>query len=123
MKDWLKNKEKFENLDSSKLSLTTLHKGSGPKYPDTYNKLIDYIEFNRKLGLPITTWPLLLKFYKYEPERKDLSINANLQLLYRVPIEVSFPPWYDFLSTPVYASFHPGICFFPPWYMFLSTLI
>ena len=25
LRDWLKNKEKFENLDSNKLSLTTLH--------------------------------------------------------------------------------------------------
>ena len=81
LRDWLKNKEKFENLDSNKLSLTTLHKGPSPKYPETNNKLIDYIEFNRKLGLPITTWSLLLELYKLEPERKDLSIKTNLQLL------------------------------------------
>ena len=60
LRDWLKNKEKFESLDSNKLSLTTLHKGRRPKYPETNNKLIDYIEFNRKLGLPITTWVLLI---------------------------------------------------------------
>lgn len=83
LRDWLKNKEKFENLDSTKLSLSTLHKGPSPKYSETNNKLIDYIEFNRKLGLPITTWALLLELYKLEPEKKDLSINANLQLLYR----------------------------------------
>lgn len=78
-----KNKEKFENLDSNKLSLTTLHNGPSPKYPETNNKLIDYIEFNRKLGLPITTRSLLLELFKLEPERKDCNINANLQLLYR----------------------------------------
>ena len=83
MRDWLKNKEKFENLDWNKLSLTTLHKGPSPKYLETNNKLIDYIKFNRKLGLPITTWSLLIELYKLEPERKDYNINANLQLLYR----------------------------------------
>ena len=79
----MKNKEKFENLDSTKLSLTTLHKGRPIKYPETNNKLIDYIEFNRKLGLPITTWALLIELYKLEPERKEMNIKANLQLLYR----------------------------------------
>ena len=83
LRDWLKNKEKFENLDSTKLSLTTLHKGRPIKYPETNNKLIDYIEFNRKLGLPITTWALLIELYKLEPERKEMNIKANLQLLYR----------------------------------------
>ena len=47
---WIKNKDKFVNLPSEKLSLTTLHKGRQVKYPDINNKLIDYIEFNRKMG-------------------------------------------------------------------------
>ena len=63
LRDWLKNKEKFENLDSIKLSLTTLHKGRPVKYPEVNNKMIDYIEFNRKSGLPITTCALLIKLY------------------------------------------------------------
>ena len=41
LRDWLKNKEKFENLDSNILSLTTLYKDPSPKYPETNNKLID----------------------------------------------------------------------------------
>ena len=41
LRDWLKNKEKFENLDSNKLSLTTLIRGPSPKYPETNNKFID----------------------------------------------------------------------------------
>ena len=40
-------------------------------------------EFNRKLGLPITTWSLLLELYKYEPERKNAKIKTNLHLICR----------------------------------------
>ena len=77
-----KIKEKFESLDSNKLSLTTLHKGLPTKYPETNYKLIDYIEFNLKLGLPIITWALLRELYKLEPKRKEMNIKANL-LLFR----------------------------------------
>lgn len=77
MRGWLKIKEKFESLDSNKLSLTTLHKGLPTKYPETNYKLIDYIEFNLKLGLPITTWALLRKLYKLETKRKEMNIKAN----------------------------------------------
>ena len=83
LRGWIKNKVNFENLPSEKLSLTTLHKGGNVKYPDVNNKLIDYIEFNRKLGFAVTTWSLLLELYKYIPERKEYKIKSNLELLYR----------------------------------------
>ena len=53
------------------------------KYPDVKNKLIDYIEFNRKMGFAVITWSLLLELYKYVPERKEYKIKSNLELLYR----------------------------------------
>ena len=78
----IKNKDKFVNLPSEKLSLTTLHKGRQVKYPDINNKLIDYIEFNLKWVLLLTTWSLLLELYKYVPERKEYKIKSKLELLY-----------------------------------------
>jgi hypothetical protein len=53
------------------------------KHQTSYNKLIDFVECNRKLGISITTWGLLLELFRIEPERKSHKITINLQLLYR----------------------------------------
>ena len=47
----------------------TLNTGPKFQYQEVYNKFIDFIEFNRKLFNPITTWSLLLKLYEIVPNR------------------------------------------------------
>ena len=37
LRGWIKNKDKFVNLPSEKLSLTILYKGGHVKYPDINN--------------------------------------------------------------------------------------
>ena len=64
-------------------ALTTLHQGVNVKYPNTNDKLIDYTEFNLKMGFPITNWSILLKLYINEQERKEFKIKSNLELIYR----------------------------------------
>ena len=90
LRDWIKNRDKFENVDSDKLNKSTLHKGAKVIYQQAYNKLIDFIECNRKLGIPITTWGLLIELFKIEPERKNYKIKTNLQLLYRFMNKYSY---------------------------------
>ena len=58
LRDWINNNDKFVNLPLKKLSLNALYKGGQVKYADINNKFIDYIEFNRKMGFAVTTWPL-----------------------------------------------------------------
>ena len=60
LSDWFKKEKEFQDLESSKLQNTTLHKGPKVKYQEIYNKFIDFIEFNRKLFNPVTTWSLNL---------------------------------------------------------------
>ena len=75
LSDWFKKEKEFQDLESSKLQNTTLNKGPKVKYQEIYNKFIDFIEFNRKLFNPVTTWSLLLKLYEIEPSRKNMNIK------------------------------------------------
>ena len=83
LRDWVKNKNKLENVSSDKLNKSTLHKGAPVIHQNLYNELIVFVEFNRKLRIPITTWALLLELFTIESERKNNKIKTNLQLLYR----------------------------------------
>lgn len=42
-----------------------IHKGPTLKYNDIENNLIEFIEFNRKLNNPVTTWCIANKLFKY----------------------------------------------------------
>ena len=44
---------------------------------------IDFIEFNRKLFNPVTAWSLLLKLYEIMPNRKEMNIKYNMNLIYK----------------------------------------
>lgn len=56
--NWFKNKNKFLSLYLDKLKKTTVHKGGKPVNTKIEDKLISYIEFNRKLNNPITTYSI-----------------------------------------------------------------
>lgn len=88
--DWIKNLNKYSSLDTSKLEKTTMHKGKPPLNPDIENKLISFIEFNRRLYNPITTYSLYLKLLELWPERKKYSQNTNYALIYRILIRHSY---------------------------------
>ena len=90
LSDWFKKEKEFQDLESSKLQNTTLHKGSKVKYQEIYNKFIDFIEFNRKLFNPVTTWSLLLKLYEIEPSRKNMNIKSNMNLIYKFLIKYGY---------------------------------
>jgi len=67
-----------------------LHKGPKVKYQEIYNKFIDFLEFNRKLFNPVTTWSLLLKLYEIEPSRKNMNIKSNMNLIYKFLIKYGY---------------------------------
>ena len=69
---------------------TTLHKDPKIQYQKIYNKFIDFIEFNRKLFNPVTTWSLLLKMYEIEPRRKYMNIKSNMNLIYKFLIKYGY---------------------------------
>ena len=75
--DWMKNKEKYLNALENKMNKKTFHEGKKIKNPELECKLIDFIEFNRKLYNSITTWSLLLKMFEISPERKLLGMEAG----------------------------------------------
>ena len=90
LSDWFKKEKEFQDLESSKLQNTTLHKGPKVKYQEIYNKFIYFIEFNRKLFNPVTTWSLLLKLYEIEPSRKNMSIKSNMNLINKFLIKYGY---------------------------------
>ena len=47
--DWVHNKTNLLNTPKESLNKTTLHKGKRPESYNIENKLISFIEFNRKL--------------------------------------------------------------------------
>ena len=51
----------------------SIYKGCKPKLIDIENNLVEFIEFNRKLNNPITTWCLAYEIFKYYPN----LINEN----------------------------------------------
>ena len=57
----------FLNVDSTKLKNTTLYKGTRIKNPEAEVASINFIEFNRKLLNPVTTWSLFLKLFEILP--------------------------------------------------------
>jgi len=66
---WCKREELYKKaLNKSKR--VTLHQGSRPKYPVIEEHLINFIEFNRKLLNPITSWSLVTEIIKYIPALK-----------------------------------------------------
>ena len=90
LSDWFKNEVKFKSLPAEKLKKTNLHKGGSLLYPDIEIQLINFIEFNRKMFNPITTWSILLKLLELKPERKSKSIKANQQFIYRFMIRNNY---------------------------------
>ena len=82
--DWIRSENNFINVPTSHLNKKTIHKGPKILYPELEIKIIQFIEFNRKLFNPISTWALLLKLFEIEPERKNKSIKSNQLLIYRI---------------------------------------
>ena len=80
--DWVHNKTNLLNTPKESLNKTTLHKGKRPESYNIENKLISFIEFNRKLLNPISTTSILIKLLEYAPERKEKSISANVKYIY-----------------------------------------
>lgn len=66
--DWVHNKTNLLNTPKESLNKTTLHKGKRPESYNIENKLISFIEFNRKLLNPISTTSILIKLLEYAPK-------------------------------------------------------
>ena len=88
--DWVHNKTNLLNTPKESLNKTTLHKGKRPESYNIENKLISFIEFNRKLLNPISTTSILIKLLEYAPERKEKSISANVKYIYRFLLRNGF---------------------------------
>ena len=74
---WMKIEEDFIS-QKNKDNKITIHKGPTPKYNDIENNLIDFIEFNRKLNNPVTTWCIVNELFKYYPNLKNDNYLNNL---------------------------------------------
>ena len=61
----------------------TSHKGSKPKLIDIENNLVEFIEFNRKLNNPNTTWCLANEIFKYYPNLKNENYLNITKWIYR----------------------------------------
>jgi hypothetical protein len=75
------NKTKYLNAPEKQMNKRTLHEGNKIKNPELECKLIEFIEFNRKLYNAISTWSLLLKMFEICPKRKNLSIKSNQKFI------------------------------------------
>ena len=63
-------RKRISNVSSDKLNKTTIHCERQFLYPEAETEIVQYIEFNRKLSNPISTWALLLKLYKIALKEK-----------------------------------------------------
>lgn len=78
---WCK-REEFYKKALNKSKRVTLHQGSKPKYTVIEEHLINFIEFNRKLLNPITSWSLVTEMIKYIPALKK-NYKTLLEWIYR----------------------------------------
>ena len=79
---WCKRKELYKKaLNKSKR--VTLHQGPKPKYLVIEEYLINFIEFNRKLINPMTSWSLVTEMIKYIPALKEKNYKTLLEWIYR----------------------------------------
>ena len=61
-----------------------MHKGGKPINNKIEDQLISFIEFNRKLNNPITTYSIFIKLLELWPERKSIPKETNYVYIYRV---------------------------------------
>ena len=54
------------------------------------DQLISFIEFKRKLNIPITTFSLYLKLLDLWQERKNVTKEANYVYIYRVLVRYCY---------------------------------
>ena len=66
----------------NKSKRVTLHQGPKSKYPVIEEHLIKFIEFNRELLNPITSWSLVTEMIKYIPALKKNYKTTFSYLIY-----------------------------------------
>ena len=64
-------REEDLKAQKNKANKITIHKGPTPKYLDIENNLTEFIEFNRKLNDPVTTWYIANGLFKHYPNLKN----------------------------------------------------
>jgi hypothetical protein len=78
---WKQQENKL--MESNKNIKIILHKGRKPIYPEIEEKLINFIEFNRKLLNPLTSYSIAQQMYKIMPQLKNKKYKAILNWIYR----------------------------------------
>ena len=78
---WRKMKERY--IAESNNNKSNINKGRENCNLEIDLKLIESIEFNRKIGNSITVYSLVLHLLKIEPTRTELSLKANQNWIYR----------------------------------------
>ena len=79
---WM-NQEEDLNSQKNKATRITIHKGPTPKFNDIEKNLIEFIEFNRKLNNPVTTWCIANELFKYYPNLKNDNYLNITKWIYR----------------------------------------
>ena len=77
------NQEEDLKSQKNKAIRITIHKGPTPKFNDIENNLIEFIEFNRKLNNPVTTWCIANELFKYYPNLKNDNYLNITKWIYR----------------------------------------
>lgn len=67
----------------NKNKIISLHLGPKRAYPEIYEALINFIEFNRKLFNPVTSWSIVNEIYKIQSSFKKKKNKTKLQWEYR----------------------------------------
>ena len=78
---WRKMKERY--IAESNNNKSNINKGRENCNLEIDLKLIEFIEFNRKIGNSITVYSLVLHLLKIEPTRTELSLKENQNWIYR----------------------------------------
>ena len=60
-----------------------MHPGTKIIFEEIEDKLFQFVEFNRKQGIPVTTSGLLIRFRQLNPEEKDLTNETLNKRIYR----------------------------------------
>lgn len=79
---WKKEEYKLREI-TDKNKRITIHPGRKNIYPDIDEKLINFIEFNRKLLNPITTFSIASEMFRLFPQLKNKKYKSILNWIYR----------------------------------------
>ncbi|KAL4512506.1 hypothetical protein ABPG72_020343, partial [Tetrahymena utriculariae] len=74
-RDWVNHKEEYLNLNGKKIK-KSIGKGKTPKSIKYESKILDFINFNRKIFNPISTWSIIAKLIELDQTYKEKPLSS-----------------------------------------------